>query len=458
LDVVFLMTHAGHARNFELTLRELLARGHRVQVVLLQAEPRDDQRAALLDALVADHPALTVTVAEPRSRMDPTRFSSAIRRVLDYMRYLREPLRSAMKLRGRAGLRVPRILRATLDRLPEAAIGMLRAVLTALLEHLPASRKISREIRRRAPDVLVVTPAVETGTPQTEWIRVARRVGVPVCVALASWDTLTTKGGLHAHPDVLAVWNEDQARDAVQLHGVDPDVIRVTGAVAFDHWFERAPSRDRAALCAAADLDPRRPYLLYVASSGFIAPGETTHIVRCIDMLRRAGRPELERLQVMVRPHPLNLLDEDRERLTALAEVVVYPMRAANPTDRPARDDYFDSMAHAAVVVGVNTSAFVEAAIVDRPLHAHLATEYEGTQLQMPHFRQMAVTGGGPVTLSRTETEFCAAIERALREPASWDEANAAFRDRLLRPQRNGRTASATLAELIEDLGARRAF
>ena len=40
-----------------------------------------------------------------------------------------------------------------------------------------------------------------------------------------------------------------------------------------------------------------------------------------------------------------------------------------NPVDTASRADYFDSIYHAAAVVGINTTAQIESAIVGRPVH-----------------------------------------------------------------------------------------
>ena len=52
----------------------------------------------------------------------------------------------------------------------------------------------------------------------------------------------------------------------------------------------------------------------------------------------------------------------------------------SNPIDAESRADYFDSMYHAAAVVGLNTSALVEAAIVDRPVFTMLLPEFRETR------------------------------------------------------------------------------
>ena len=51
--------------------------------------------------------------------------------------------------------------------------------------------------------------------------------------------------------------------------------------------------------------------------------------------------------------------------LSAHANVAVW---GSSPVDAAGRDDYFDSLWHSTAVVGLNTSAFIEAGIVGRPV------------------------------------------------------------------------------------------
>ena len=135
-------------------------------------------------------------------------------------------------------------------------------------------------------------------------MRAAKRLGIPVSFPVRSWDNLTNKGLLRDAPDQVLVWNDLQKREAVELHGVEPESVVVTGAPAYDHWFDWQPSRTRDELCAAAGLDPAHPLVLYVGSSEFIAPDEPRFVRRWVEAVRARGGT-LARAGLLVRPHPL---------------------------------------------------------------------------------------------------------------------------------------------------------
>ena len=63
-------------------------------------------------------------------------------------------------------------------------------------------------------------------------------------------------------PDQVIVWNETQKREAVRLHGVAPDRVRVTGAQLFDDWFDRTPGDSREAQQGDGDLRRRHGVLV----------------------------------------------------------------------------------------------------------------------------------------------------------------------------------------------------
>ena len=100
---------------------------------------------------------------------------------------------------------------------------------------------------------------------------------------------------MKAVPDRVFVWNEFQAREAVDLHGLEYERIVVTGAQLFDTWFARSPSTSRQEFLASAGLPPGSPFVLYVGSSRNIAPAgcEIAFVLRWLRELRAGGEREL---------------------------------------------------------------------------------------------------------------------------------------------------------------------
>jgi len=145
-------------------------------------------------------------------------------------------------------------------------------------------------------------------------------------------------------------------------------------------------------------------------------------------------------MQVLARAHPVNRLAGDRQsqrELEALETVQLYPAAGANPTDEDSRNDYFDSIYHSAAVTGVNTSAFLEAAVVGRPVMTLLSPRYEETQSGTLHFQHLLTAGGGLLHVARTYEEHAAQLAEALASPhpeAHPDSRSLRFTEAFIRP------------------------
>jgi hypothetical protein len=232
---------------------------------------------------------------------------------------------------------------------------------------------------------------------------------------------------------------------------VPAERVRVTGAPPYDHWFDWRPSRTREEFCGEVGLDPDRPIVLYAGSSQFIAPNEPDFVRRWIGAIRGNGRAVAD-AGVLVRPHPVG-----SERWRGFdpgdAGAVVWPPLGQEPLDDDGRQNYFDSIHHSDAVVGINTSAMIEAAIVGRPVHTILAEEYQATQRGTLHFRYLVDPEFGHVRAARTFEEHARQLERSLAEGDA-EGLNERFVLRFVRPYGLDVAATPLYAEAIEQLGA----
>ena len=126
--------------------------------------------------------------------------------------------------------------------------------------------------------------------------------------------------------------------------------------------------------------------------------------------------------------------------------------QATNPTDAQSRADYFDSMYHCSAVLGVCTTAFLEATIVDRPVHSVLVGEYASTQSGLPQFQVMRPENRGMLALSDSIEELAQQLAASLGDPGTARARNRVFRDQFLRPFGEEQAASPRLVREIERL------
>ena len=158
------------------------------------------------------------------------------------------------------------------------------------------------------PDVLLITPLIDIGSPQLDHFAAARAVGVRTVLPVGSWDHLSSKALLRSVPDRVVVWNQVQRQEALELHGVPADRVVVTGAQCYDQWFDRLPARSREDFCARVGLDPGRPFVLYTCSSLFRGTvDEPEFVLAWVRALRTSADPRLKGIGILIRPHPARL-------------------------------------------------------------------------------------------------------------------------------------------------------
>ena len=456
MKILFFMTHPGFTRNFESTLALLAERGHAVHLAFEEGDQVGKPGA--ISTLAARFPGITFGPAPARDDAWTT-IAGAARAARDYLRYLHPCYRHADRLRERAVVWPLGALLAALGRGPLGSPGGLRILdrlLAAVEAIVPSSLVIEAYIRAHRPDAILVTPLVDFNSPQTEHVKSARVLGVPVGLPVASWDNLTNKGLLKVEPDLVTVWNEIQAREAVELHGIPRCKVVVTGAPLFDEWFARRPSTTRAEFCQRVGLPPERPFVLYTCSSAWIAPVETGFVERWLRALRARPGP-LGAVGVLIRPHPQNADQWRGIDFAALGPVAIWPREPAARVSEASKADFFDSLYHCAGVVGINTSAMIEAGIVGRPVFTPLAPEFRGSQEGTLHFRYLVEVSGGLLTVGETLDEHLTQLGEALADPAVGAEQARRFVASFVRPLGFDRPATPVLADAIERLGARAA-
>ncbi|MBM3817896.1 MAG: hypothetical protein FJW14_02590 [Acidimicrobiia bacterium] len=453
MKLLFIARHAGYFRNYDSVLRELARRGHHVHL----AVEKQDSLGALevVEALARDCPGISSAMV-PEERIDIwSTVSRFLRLGLDYVRYLDPFFDTAPLRRLRAYNRTPRWLTLLAD--PPLLRGpRWRRVVGRLLHGIDTSvappPAMIEFLQREQPDAVLITPFVDLGSLQVDYLRAARMLGIPCGLPIWSWDHLTTKALIRDRPDRVFVWNDIQRREAVDIHGIPADRVVVTGAQCFDHWFARRPSRSREAFCASLRLPADRPLLLYVCSAVIegSAP-EHEFVPEWLEWVRSSPDPRVAGAAVLIRPYPTKLTVWHDVDLSAYGPVAVW---GGNPFDEQARSDYFDSLFHSAAVVGLNTSAFLEAGIVGRDVLAILVPRYHDSQEGSPHFNYLMKIGGGLLQVARDREGHLGQIGAAVRRPLAGPHPYRAFVETFIRPGGFDTDATTALAQGIEDLAA----
>ena len=453
LRVLFTVASPEYLRYYDSTMKLLADRGHTVAVAVNALRERKHARLDLID----DARIEIVGVVPGRQDVWMS-FARAVRGTMDFVRYLDPRFADTPVLRHRMYRKVLPAMLRPLDRI--RSLGSRRVMhmlgaLQAIERSVPVSSTVAAFLQAQRPDVVFVSPLVDAASDQVDTVRAARAAGVPVMVGISSWDNLTNKGHLRVVPDAVTVWNEHQKREAVELHGIPPERVVITGAQLFDRWFDRAPSTGRAEFCHGVGLPDDRPFILFTGSSVFIARSEheVPFVRRWIEGLRASSDPALRDTAVLVRPHPFNPVAWVTADLSDLGPVAIWPRARYTPAAEDARTSLFDSLYHCQAVVGINTSAMIEAAILGKPVLSILSPEFAGTQDGTLHFRYLRPENGGFLRVADSIDAHLEQLGTALRDPALVRTETERFVASFLRPHGIATSCTPILADAITRVG-----
>jgi hypothetical protein len=449
LRILFTVASPEFLRYYDTTMSALADRGHSVALAVNWLRERKHAR---LDLLGDERIEILGVVPKRQDLWTP--FARAIRGTMDFVRYLDPRFANTPLLRDRMYRRVLPALFRPLDRIQSLSartVARLLRLLQAFERAVPVSTRVRRFLEAHQPDVILVPPLVDAASDQVDTVRAAQALGIPVIAGVASWDNLTNKGHLRVAPDLVTVWNRHQKAEAVELHGIPPERVLITGAQLFDRWFERQPSVSRAEFCRAAGLPDDRPFVLFTGSSVFIARSEheVPFVRRWIESLRGAADPMLRDVAILVRPHPFNADAWISADFSDLERVTIWPRGRYTPAAEAARASFFDSLYYCEAVVGINTSAMIEASILRKPVLSILTPEFAGTQEGTIHFRYLLPENGGFLRVAGSIEEHVGQLAAVLHDPALTRQETEQFVSTFLRP--HGLTSPCTpiLADAI---------
>jgi hypothetical protein len=187
--------------------------------------------------------------------------------------------------------------------------------------------------------------------------------------------------------------------------------------------------------------------VLYVCSALFRgSPSEAAFVRDWVRTIRASAENGLARLNILVRPHPQRLDEWPEGRIDGAT------LWGSNPIDDESRADYYDSLYYSTAVIGLNTSALVEAAIVDRPVYTILLPEFRDNQEGTFHFHHLLTVGNGFLNAARTLEDHLGQLAALVRGEKA--RPNAPFVERFIRPRGLAVPATPGFVTTVEQLAA----
>ena len=445
MKIVFVFRHNGYFRYFSRVIGLLCQFGYEVIVLSIQQfKAQDIERPIKL--FKEQVPDCEFQYFMPQRGLR-WRLISHIRQILNYAFYFRSNHPSPLSVKRwepfllspiRIGIRNPTFRKILIS-------NKFQTFLKKIERLSPPEKRAIDWLKENSPDVVVASPGVFASTLDLELIKAARSSKIPTIVALASWDNLTTKGTFHVYPDHLFVWNQPLLKEAVEIHDVKKEKVVITGAPSFDVWFEMSPELDVDTFCRQVGLDPEQPYIVYLSSSKPIA-GDESHFVR-----KFAGavweNEQTRNFSIVVRPHPTNA---EIWNGFAMDNVIIWPKGGDLPDTPESLQSYYDTLYHSMAVVGVNTSAFLEAAVVDKPCLTIMNDYYRHSQSGLGHFQHLL--NGNFIEIANT---YAQAAEKLANIHLGMDEKagkRKVFVKEFIRPRGLDLSASKRMADVIESI------
>ena len=381
MKFVFISPHAGFYRHYDQLVRKLIAKGDNVHI-LFGDDPTQKFSDRAVKSVLADFPQVKIGNALNRSD-EWTGLLETTREMRHYRIYLK-PNHPSPQIGVRRREKFPKVFRP----LSRSSIGkkifasaLMGSVLRWIEKIAPPDKLISEWLNQEKPDAVIAVTNISSRVPSTDYLKAAKKTGIPTIISIASWDNLTTKGTFLVKPDATFVWNKELKKEAIELHDLPADNLVMTGSPTFDYWFDSQPDKTRKEFCEKVGIDPDKKYIVYLCSSRTITGDETAFVCQFADCLY--GNPETADLIILVRPHPLGGSDWGS---IEKSNVVIWPPGGDVPDMPSSQQNYFNTLFYSECVAGVNTSAMVEAAIVDKPCVTILTEQYRQTQTGRGHF------------------------------------------------------------------------
>lgn len=416
MRVLFVSANYSYYFSVDPVVRELIRRGHQVYLITGRKEKQNFPDDALRNAQT-DLPNLVVRPLLKR------RFLRGL------VRNLRESLNYAHILNHEAarpydivlwGRFFPQWLwrivntPAAKARLKDRAFqGLLRRV----EQKIPINAAIRNEIRRINPDVVLMLPLINPDSLETEYMRAAKALGITTIYAMASWDNTSTKGTFHGFPDYCLVWNNPLADEVVRLHGLPRKSVYITGTPRFSHLFSGGTEEyilPRDEFYRLTGLDADKPYVLYVCST-FLLNAERQKVEESVVILEAAKalkkNPRTKDMKMLVRPHPFNMKYIPSLVGESASNIMAFPVNGEIPDTEEKMKRYYSSIYYSSAVMGVNTTAFLEVAALDKPCITLYFEEYAETQA-LPHFHHLVE--GDFLETARDAVEAAALVEKIM--------------------------------------------
>ncbi len=186
-------------------------------------------------------------------------------------------------------LRKPRTFLAVFIALSKER-GVLEKALVKYSFWWPSLNRVLVKVR---PEVVLIFSGGAFSGVENILLGKSRRLGIKTALVIDNWDNLSSKSLFTSSPNALGVWGPNMLRDALEIHSMNPRIVRHVGSARFRPNERPSPQS--------------RPAFVLFAGSGKPLFNELTSL---IDLRSMLDRNQLSTLRIIYRPHPMSRVNQ----------------------------------------------------------------------------------------------------------------------------------------------------
>jgi hypothetical protein len=455
LSILYVIRSVAHFSYQESIIRRLCEHGHKVIVLFDEQWSKNFDNTVISNFLRNNK---NLKIGWVQKRADKWRkwiFPS--REIRSYCSYLRRNNQADFYL-NRWFNYTPAWFRKIVKVLPKSHLIFKNILIKVILELnekiIPPVGNIIDSILMFKPDVLVATPINMRYSEEIEYVKAAKKIGIPVVVPVLSWDNLTTKGLFHTKPDFVLAWNKMHYEEAYKIHKIPKKKIIITGAPFFDKWFDtKSTLQNCGSFYEKIGLNHNLPFIIYLGSSKNIIPNEVPLLLELSSALRNSPDKNLQQMRILVRPHPAN---SDVFKTINEDNVLVWPPKGKLPDTTEDINDFYCSLKYAVACVGINTTAMIDAVILDRPTISIYTDHCNAKQTEVIHFMYLLKS---ECLYNASDTDdFIKILIKLIQGEDLKKNSRFKFLSEYIRPYGANISAGEISAKIIETIGYEKAF
>ena len=259
---------------------------------------------------------------------------------------------------------------------------------------------LEKEIIRNTK-TLLIGPTNLRYSPEYSLYQFACLSKIEINIPILTWDNPSTKLTFYPLPNKFLVWNNTQANHLVKYHYAKPADIKVFGSLFFERFigtiYNESSSKithpnilnsiESSSICDINNKLPKK-YILYLGSSKNIHSDflERENILKILDLMH--CNEEINDYKLIIKSHPANTINLS-SLIGSLGEKF-FEKISVHFGDFPILDSELHDqkllLKNANIILGVNTSAFIEAFALGRVVNSLLLSKMALTQENNPHF------------------------------------------------------------------------